>query len=251
MKRIVVILAIIVAFSTFSVFASADSSAASNAANEISIGAEITPAQEGSTPEDTSTSFTTVNDEEGAPLTGIKESASEQAPDTQEDDTIQKTPEKTNIFATLYELILTYATEILSALAAIVSCLLAFGYKKGLLPFMQQGLSVISGTVNRLGEKAESANRTVCEQSEATRLMTEKIEDAVARMSRGILDVSERLCKLEEASEERRDIREALIGEIDMLGEIFLASSLPEYRKEKIGITVAKLKEQLSDKKGA
>ena len=171
-----------------------------------------------------------------------KESADEDAlPDA---DT-----EVSTVFAMVYELVLDYATEILSALAAVASCLLALGYKKGLLPFLQQGLGVISGTVKNLGESAASANLTVCEQSEATRHATERIEESVAALCEGLTAVSERLALLEQASCERSGIREALVGQIDMLAEIFLASSLPEYRKEKIGATVAKLKAELATAK--
>lgn len=248
MKRIVVILAIILSFSIFCISASADSIVTDATVNEASVNAENLPAEEEKANENTSVPHPIVGEKEDAPLSNVQGSENEAAPDTPQDE---HASDERNVFSMLYELVLTYATEILSALAAVVSCFLAFGYKKGLLPLLQQGLGVISGTVSRLGEKAELANQTVCEQSEATRLISEKIEEAVREMSQGILEVSERLNQLEQARDERIGIREALIGEIDMLSEIFLASSLPEYRKEKIGITVAKLKEQLADTKGA
>ena len=280
MKRIVVILTILLTFSAFSVMTHAD---ASLVENDEGIVTQSTPEQEVndlaqsptaaatqplSSPDGATTNepLCAVQEEsditngesdtpdgpQDAPSSGVMADAAdaEKNADTEGDEDASLN-ETDTLFSMLYELVLRYATEILSALAAIASCLLALGYKKGLIPFVQQGLGVISGTVKSLGEKAESANLAVCEQSEATRLSAERIEQAVQTMSDSILAVSERLCRLEEASAERAGIREALIGEIEMLSEIFLASSLPEYRKEKVGATVAKLKEQLTHTKEA
>ena len=268
MKRLVVILCMFMAFSAFPIVASADASVASEldiigACESESDGVDHSLTEENESVSSDTDRNNTASDtasretQESTPADENAESESNPTDgDIEEENASVNEEEEKNdvatdtVFSMLYELTMEYATEILSALAALLSCLLAFGYKKGLIPFLRQGIGVISGTVSKLGESTESANRIVTEQSEATRQMTAQITAAVSALSESMLALGERLTKLEEASAERAGIREALIGEIDMLAEIFLASSLPEYRKEKIGTTVARLKEQLSMENG-
>ena len=68
-----------------------------------------------------------------------------------------------NIFSKVYAEVSEYAAEIFSALTLIGSLVLAFAYKKGLLPLISGALSAISKTLSGVKSRAEEGERELDE----------------------------------------------------------------------------------------
>ena len=151
-----------------------------------------------------------------------------------------------NFFDEAYSFISENADKILSALAFTASLILAFAYRRGLLPLLKGGLGTLSSTVDSLKadtEAAEGAAREILNTA-AERL------DCVGAL---ISELTEKLSKLEEdltitKEEEKRasDLRLIMGTQIELLHDIFMSSSLPYYRKEEVGEKIAEMKRALS-----
>lgn len=176
--------------------------------------------------------------------------ASEDAADAYTEEDV---PEVENFFELLYNELLMHSDKLLAALAFLGSLLVAFAYKKGLLPIIKASLNALSSTVSKLKDESEKAG---AEASVAILSATKKL-DAAEEM---INTLSEKLDGIEYQLEKTNDERlrgdsiYALIStQIDMLYEVFMSSSLPAYQKEAVGERVAEMKKTLaasSDKAG-
>lgn len=176
--------------------------------------------------------------------------ASEDAADAYTEEDV---PEEENFFELLYNELLMHSDKLLAALAFLGSLLVAFAYKKGLLPIIKASLNALSSTVSKLKDESEKAG---AEASVAILSATKKL-DAAEEM---INTLSEKLDGIEYQLEKTNDERlrgdsiYALIStQIDMLYEVFMSSSLPAYQKEAVGERVAEMKKTLaasSDKAG-
>ena len=159
--------------------------------------------------------------------------------------------ESTNPFAALFEMARAHTSEIFSALAAILSCVIAFAYRRGLLPLLKQGIGSLASTVNGIDRATEAAREQLLSEAADSRQLTERITESVELLSHEVDKVLSRFDTLERDKAESELLLSTLATEVDLLGEIFLSSSLPEYRKEIVGNTVARLKEQLAARKEA
>ena len=150
-----------------------------------------------------------------------------------------------SFFDGVYDFLSDNADKIFSALAFVSSITLALLYRRGLLPLLRGGLTSLAGTVKTLKEeteKAEVSSRDLIMSAASKLEYTENI----------ISDLSEKLSKIEEElsvageAEKRADDLRVLIGtQVDLLHDVFMASSLPYYRKEEVGERVAEMKKLL------
>jgi len=62
------------------------------------------------------------------------------------------------------------------------------------------------------------------------------------------LDVmlKEKFAYVDEAQQERQELKLILDSQIDMLYDIFMASALPQYQKDAVGEKIAKMKEAIA-----
>lgn len=159
--------------------------------------------------------------------------------------------EKENPFVALYELASAHTAEIFSALAALLSCVIAFAYRRGLLPLVKQGIGTLASTVGGIDKATEAAREQMLTEAQTNRLLTEQMEKSIAQLSQEMSEILARFNALENDKTVDELLLSTLKTEVDLLGEIFLSSSLPEYRKEIVGNTVARLKEQFTAREGA
>lgn len=151
-----------------------------------------------------------------------------------------------NPFSIFFETISSYSAEVLSALAFVGSLILAFCYKKGLIPLVESALSAIAKAVGGIREKAEvteSVSRELCEN------LTKRLEAAegvLAELGTAITTTTATLDTYEKTSGERASMKLVLEAQIDMLYDIFMTSSLPQYQKDTVGERISKMKEALS-----
>ncbi len=147
---------------------------------------------------------------------------------------------ESNIFETVYSEIIKHSDKILSALAFCASLILAFMYRKGLLPMVRSALNKISSAVSALSEKNEES-AALFKASEARLAETESYLTAL----------TEKLGELEASlkESERRagecDLKTLMLTQIDMLYELFMSSSIPLYQKEAVGSHIASMKKAI------
>lgn len=162
-------------------------------------------------------------------------------------DNLQEVDE--NLFSRLFDEISSYATEIFCALTLVGSLILAYAYKKGLLPLVEKALLSISNAVTKIKEKTESGE--IAARNLGTEL-NEKLndtKDVILTLHERIKEMNDALLvvKEKETSKEKSNKNLALIvsAQVDMLYEIFMSSALPQYQKDAVGERVLKMKEAL------
>ena len=152
-----------------------------------------------------------------------------------------------NVFAMIYSLAIENADKILSALAFLGTLIVAFAYKKGLFPFIQKTLNGLGNAVNRISEESKRSE----ELAEAA---ITKLEEKLASAAELITIVSGEMGKieaelksLEDGASENQKIKAVMLSQVEMLYEIFMSSSIPQYQKDRVGESFSKMKARLID----
>ena len=156
-----------------------------------------------------------------------------------------------NVFTTIFNQLKSYATEIFCGMTFIGSLILAYAYKKGLIPLIEKTLVSISGAVAKIKERTESGAIATEELGASLSEKLEKSEMIVNSMIDRIGEMNKELAEIKTSELERTDSCKELsiiVGtQIDMLYDIFMTSALPQYQKDAVGEKVAKMKETLKD----
>lgn len=154
--------------------------------------------------------------------------------------------ETENFYSRVYSAVRENSEIIMSALAAIASLLLAFTYKKGLLPKMRTAIDKLCSAVSKIKDASE-------EQSHEAKELIEKAEEKLNGAKLILENVSEKLTQLEhelnesiQTKDERERLRIIMLSQTEMLYDIFMSSALPQYQKDMVGERTAKIKEQIN-----
>lgn len=150
-----------------------------------------------------------------------------------------------NLFESIFASVKNYAAEILSALAFIGSVIIMLCYKKGLMPLINDGLRALSSGVKTINEKSASFNEhaiAVCDGIDDRLKRAEAMAEAVLKSTELI---EKRLSELKAEGSERKKLSIILSSQIDMLYEIFMSASLPQYLKDSVGEKIAEMKAAL------
>lgn len=160
-----------------------------------------------------------------------------------------------NFFTAAYEEISSYASEILCGLTLAASLILAFAYKKGLIPLIRGALVSISNAVTTIGESAKASEEQTARLGENLDGDIESIKsvlDSVGERVASLGDaVNERVRTDEKAQKEYERLSLIVEAQIDMLYDIFMSSALPQYQKDAVGERIAKMKEATTRNEGA
>ena len=152
----------------------------------------------------------------------------------------------TNIFDTVYEILLENCDKILSALAFIASLILIFVYKKGLLPILKGALASLGASVSSLKDETGRINE---KSSEKIELATQKLENAeqiISSLGDKLAQLEVKLESTEELKLSAQAMRTIMDSQVDMLYNIFMSSSLPAYQKEAVGTKITEMRKLLS-----
>ena len=155
------------------------------------------------------------------------------------------------VFDKLYCELGEYAGEILCAMAFAGSVILAFAYKKGLLPIVKGSLVSIGNAVGKMkdsvnqstemGEKlSKSLESGLDNATEMLRTLGEKVDSLEHILAEKLTDEDER-------AKEKEALGIIMNSQIDMLYDIFMCSALPQYQKDAVGEKIAKMKEALAE----
>lgn len=150
-----------------------------------------------------------------------------------------------NLFAVIFSTVKDKAAEIFSVLTLISSLILAYAYKKGLFPLIKSALTSLNGSVNKIKESAESE----LQNNEA---ISTQVKEKLSDFEKLITAAGDRLALIEsklDENENRQDkeLKTIISAQIDMLYDVFMSSSLPQYQKDAIGQRVVKMKEALGE----
>ena len=154
------------------------------------------------------------------------------------------------VFDKLYTEVSEYAGEILCALAFIGSVVLAFAYKKGLMPIVKSSLVTIGNamskmkdSVNKNAERGEEMNREIASGLDGAVKVIQTLGERIDTLEKSL---TERLADKDETAREKEALSIIMTSQIDMLYEIFMSASLPQYQKDAIGEKIAKMKGALA-----
>lgn len=145
-----------------------------------------------------------------------------------------------NFFTEVYELILENSDKILSGLSFVFSMLVMLVLRKGVVPSVKEGLSGIGSAVSKIKSESES-----------TRSAAESYGERISELKSYLDEIAEETSAARAAieksdfTEEARRIRSLLLGELEMLGEILLSSTLPTYRKDSVSEKLLALKKEI------
>ena len=151
--------------------------------------------------------------------------------------------ERENLFEDIFEAASEFSTEIASALAFVGSLLVAFAYKRGLLPSVKSGIVAIGGAVGQLKDSTESCSR---HQEQMLAEFTDRLcraEDVLERFGKAIDEIAEKTEDGKTAAADRANMKALMSAQIDMLYDIFMTSSLPQYQKDAVNRRIREMRE--------
>lgn len=149
-------------------------------------------------------------------------------------------------FESLFSAFEANASEVLSALAFVGSLIIMLCYKKGLLPIVNDGLKALKSGIKAVNEKSESFNEHaigLCDSIDARLERAEKLTEAILKSTES---VEEQIDLIEKRSNDNEKLKIILTAQIDMLYEIFMSASLPQYLKESVGEKISEMKSELT-----
>lgn len=150
-----------------------------------------------------------------------------------------------NPFREIYEVATNNADKILSALAFISSLALMIFYKKGLFPILTRSLSGIKSST---GEFKEILKEGGLKTEESLNFLLDKFaffENTINEISGSLEELGERLEKTKASSKSQEEFKTVMLSQVELLYEIFMQSSLPQYSKDAVGEKVSEMKKRL------
>lgn len=171
-----------------------------------------------------------------------------QAPE-ENDGQSESTSEK-NFFTSLFDAYEENKSELFSALSAIISLCLVFVYQKGLLPILKSGITLIEGQVKGLKEVNTKAKENSERVGADALALAEKMQLATEQMREMTENLLMREGESAKRDEEFHKMRQCILWQANLLGEVFLASSLPEFSKERVGRVVSEVEAMLGEGEG-
>lgn len=154
-----------------------------------------------------------------------------------------------NLFEAAYELACENLDKILSALAFCGTLLVGFAYKKGLLPTLERALERLSDSVRSINEGAQKS----AEEGEAfLTSLAEKLDAgrrALAQTQKELDLLHADLEKAERSADEAELLRAIMRTQAELLRDIIMTSSLPQYMKDKAGESFAQMAAKLTEAK--
>ena len=118
-------------------------------------------------------------------------------------------------------------------------------YKKGLMPVVNDGLKALKSGVKAINEKSESFNEHAIGICESIDERLNRAEEMAEVMLKSTELVDKKLSELQSEGREREKLSIILSSQIDMLYEIFMSASLPQYLKDSVGEKIGEMKAAL------
>ena len=156
-----------------------------------------------------------------------------------------KGEEDKNLFVLLYEGAMDNLSEILSLFSFIGTLLIAFIYKKGLLPLFSKTVTGIRDGIGAIKKESEEARNFNSSKIDSVRDKLAEIENTFTLFSESVATLEAKLAAEEALTSERKKLELIMGSQIELLYDIFMSSSLPEYKKEAVGAKFLQMREEL------
>ena len=153
--------------------------------------------------------------------------------------------ERENLFTLIYETALTYASEIFSFLSLIGTLIVGHFYRRGLIPSVKSVLSNMGSTVGNIKESSDKHYERQQAENEKLSLSLSELEMTIASQSEKLSALEQRLISEEDIYKQRERSNLILSAQIDLLYDIFMSSSLPQYQKEATGEKINKMRKEI------
>lgn len=177
-----------------------------------------------------------------SPLNTTETATEEKTTETTADEGIKA---EENPFEAIFNTISAYSSEIFSALAFIGTLIVAYFYKKGILPTLKKALCGVSTALDSVGEKTSGVLTPILTRTEEVAETTAFLKNGIDSALSSLESLEEKLESLEEQKSERTSYRTVMLSQVDMLYDIFMSSSLPQYKKDEIGEKIGTMREEL------
>ena len=148
-----------------------------------------------------------------------------------------------------------YSGEIFSALSLVGTLVLAWFWRRGLLPSVRGGLSSLANGVERLTDGAKAASESQSKLLNDFFVRVEPILGDLERARELFLALEEKTAELERRESDAEGEREKLLtlnrASLEMLKEVFTAARLPVTSKEELAAIYRRALDSLSESEGA
>ena len=151
----------------------------------------------------------------------------------------------TSVFDTVYSILLENSDKIFSLLSFAASLVIAFLYKKNLMPTIKGTVSGLSSAVARLREDNIKETREALDGVNRVNERLFETEQTLSALTDELIRIEKELDTKKRDDADRLAIREVMTSEVDMLYEIFMHSSIPQYEKDKVGERISEMKARL------
>lgn len=165
-------------------------------------------------------------------------------------ESAEEVSEYENVFETLFEKASDSLPEILSLLTLAASLILAFAYRRGLMPLLKGSLGAIADAMAHIKKKGDEGEGVLSSLDEAISSGFEKMGEVVNELSVRLDAMRSALDSAEERAGDREMLVKIINGQIDMLYDVFMSSSLPHFQKEAVGERIAEMREALRGDEG-
>lgn len=141
------------------------------------------------------------------------------------------------------------ADTILGSLTLLGSLLVAFLYKKGLLPLVRSGLSALASLLGKTGEVTEKFTSEASAVLTDVKAQTAPLLGAVHESRDALISLGERLATIEaalaESEKERKATAAVLVTETELFYELLSSVNLPQAQKDSMAESYYRLKKTL------
>ena len=142
------------------------------------------------------------------------------------------------------------ADKILSLLALIGSLLVAFAYKRGLLPLLRGGLSALNEVVGSIKSKTDEGGESVKRLEELIEMRLSAAEEVLSSIGERLESTLTEVRRAEERAPDGEELRRLISEEVELLYSIFMSSSLPAYQKDEVERRILAIREELEANDG-
>jgi len=147
-----------------------------------------------------------------------------------------------NIFTELYRSLCENGDKIFSLFSFIGTLIIAILYKRGLMPGLKNALTSFKEALNEIKSESVSVKNNTKEYGEHLNAIRDEIKLAALEAEK----LSERITD-ENAARDRLITSAILKEQKELLSDIFMSSSLPEFKKEAVGNRISKMKELIKN----
>ena len=138
-------------------------------------------------------------------------------------------------------------SHILSALSLICTIILMFVYKSGFIPMVRNGVSALASKVKSISDETD---KIAIDNAEAKKFIVSSLEDAEEKLSdmeTALASLSANLADISAIKAKNNSLSEVLNIEVEMLYELFMTSTLPQYVKDRVGEKISDMKHKLTE----